>query len=257
MVMRACVFDLFGTLVPIVQRAKYYAGLYSLAHDLGIDEKRFLAEWDHTYLGRNIGHFLTLEENTLAVAANLGLEADRDVLRRALEPFRAMVKRALEPKPEAEELLQGLRDQGYQLGLISNCHYEVPEPFRNGPLAPYFHELIFSCEIGMMKPAPKIYQAMLLRLDVEPETCLYVGDGHGRELTGASAEGLPTVLVDNRVDDSFVWECDETADHVVHDLREIFPILDGLNERGPDFVPRGGAGGRPSGESELGRQASD
>jgi putative hydrolase of the HAD superfamily len=231
MTLRACIFDLFGTLVPIVKRAEYYAGLHSLARDLGAQEARFLAEWDRTYLGRNIGHFLTLEENTAAVAARLGIPVNGEVIRTALGPFREMVQRALQPKPEAEDVLRRLRDQGYRLGLISNCHYEVPEPFRNGPLASYFHELIFSCEIGMMKPAPKIYQAMARRLKVDPGACLYIGDGHGRELTGASAEGMVTVLVDNRVDDGFVWECDETADHVINDLREVFAILDRSGER--------------------------
>ena len=44
MPIRACIFDLFGTLVPIVRREEYYAGLLSLAKRMGVSEAAFLAE---------------------------------------------------------------------------------------------------------------------------------------------------------------------------------------------------------------------
>ena len=37
--------------------------------------------------------------------------------------------------------------------------------------------MIFSCEIGLLKPDPEIYLDMARRLAVDPAACLYVGDG--------------------------------------------------------------------------------
>ena len=47
----------------------------------------------------------------------------------------------------------------------------------------------------MKKPDPLIYQLTTKRLGVEPETCLYVGDGSSRELTGAVQVGMHPVLL--------------------------------------------------------------
>ncbi len=236
MLIRACVFDLFGTLVPIVRREEYYAGLLSLAKRMGVSEAAFLAEWERTYLARNIGEYEDLQENVVDIADRLGVKLDAETLTGGLDEFRGMVGQALAPKPEADEVLSTLKRLGYKLGLISNCHNEVPLPFREGRLGGYFDTMTFSSEIGMMKPAPKIYLETTKRLGVEPTECLYIGDGHGKELAGATNEGMLTVKVEYQVDDGFVWSRDETADYTVHDLRELFPILEELKEQ-PDGSP--------------------
>lgn len=236
MLIRACVFDLFGTLVPIVRREEYYAGLLSLAKRMEVSEAAFLAEWDRTYLARNIGGYEDLQENVLDIAGRLGVRLDAETLHVGLDEFRDMVGQALAPKAEADEVLSTLKSLGYKLGLISNCHNEVPDSFRAGQLGGYFDAMTFSSEIGMMKPTPKIYQETARRLEVEPGECLYVGDGHGKELAGANGEGMLTVMVEYHVDDGFVWSRDEAADFTVRDLRELFPILEELKEH-PDGSP--------------------
>jgi putative hydrolase of the HAD superfamily len=42
-----------------------------------------------------------------------------------------------------------------------------------------------------------LYAAITARLGVPPEDCRYVGDGGGRELTGARAAGMVQILVTN------------------------------------------------------------
>ena len=44
-----------------------------------------------------------------------------------------------------------------------------------------------------MKPDPALYTAICARLDVAPADCLYVGDGGGRELSGAVRAGMTAV----------------------------------------------------------------
>jgi putative hydrolase of the HAD superfamily len=222
---RACVFDLFGTLVPTTLAGEYHGSLREGAAVLGIDEADFAREWHATYAERNRGTLETLEANVREVCRRLGIAADEAAIVRSLEPFRRMTAEALEPKPESEELLARLRALGYPLGLISNCNPEVPGLFRRGPLAPFFDAMLFSSEMHVMKPEPAIYLEMTRRLGVPAEACLYTGDGHERELAGASAVGMTTVRVEYDLPGGFVWGRDERADHHVIDLREILPIL--------------------------------
>ena len=46
-----------------------------------------------------------------------------------------------------------------------------------------------------MKPDRRIFQLAHSRLGVQPEECLYVGDGGSHELTAARALGMHPVLI--------------------------------------------------------------
>jgi len=225
---RACIFDLFGTLVPTTLTSAYYDSLRAGAARLGLPEDDFVRAWHATYLERNRGTLPTLEANVREVVRRLGAAADPAAVRESLEPFRRMTRDALVPKPESEEVLSRLRGNGYRLGLISNCNPEVPRLFRQGPLMRYFDASCFSSEAGRMKPDPWLYTEMARLLETAPRDCLYIGDGHERELEGASGVGMTTVRVDYDLPGGFVWGRDERADHYVVDLREILAIL------GPD-----------------------
>lgn len=228
---RACIFDLFGTLVPTTLTTAYYDSLRAGASRLGLPEEDFVREWHATYLERNRGTLPTLEANVADVVRRLGAEADATAIRESLEPFRRMTRDALRPKPESEEVLSRLRGEGYRLGLISNCNPEVPGLFRRGPLMRYFEATFFSSDLGRMKPDPWLYTEMARLLETAPGACLFIGDGHERELEGASAVGMTTVRVDYDQPGGFVWGRDERADHYVVDLREILAILDPGHDR--------------------------
>ena len=63
------------------------------------------------------------------------------------------------------------------------------------PLEPYFDDVIFSCDVGFLKPDRKIYELSLEHLGVKGKEAVFVGDGGSREHTGAKAIGMKTVCV--------------------------------------------------------------
>ncbi|MFH1143687.1 MAG: HAD family hydrolase [Candidatus Eisenbacteria bacterium] len=231
----ACIFDLFGTIVPVSRMADYYGTLDAVPARLGIDAAVFRREWDATYRERNDGRLPTLEANVVEICARLGEKARPAEMTASLAPFRSLIRETLNPKPESEALLRELARRGYPLGLISNCNPDVPGLFRSGPLASYFRETIFSSEVGMAKPEPGIYLEMIRRLAVRPEACLYVGDGHGRELAGAGAVGLITALLDNGQPDGYVFDQDTTADYELADLGAALGLLAKLERENRPF----------------------
>lgn len=54
---------------------------------------------------------------------------------------------------------------------------------------------MFSSRIGLRKPDPRVYRLASEQLVVEPEDCLYVGDGDSKELSGAAQASMHPVLI--------------------------------------------------------------
>src|SRR5690606_23314042 len=111
---------------------------------------------------------------------------DRLAQERILEktfPFRNI-------QPEIIEMLQGLKQNDFKLGLISNCTAEEVTAWSECALAPLFDHVIFSFEAGRVKPDPEIYLLSCERLGVRPQEAAFVGDGGADELAGAERAGI-------------------------------------------------------------------
>jgi putative hydrolase of the HAD superfamily len=91
--------------------------------------------------------------------------------------------------------LRRLRAMGYRVGVLSDCTVELAECWTSLPLARLVDAVVLSCLEGRRKPDPKLFAAAASRLGVAPRECLYVGDGGGGELTGASAAGMTAVML--------------------------------------------------------------
>lgn len=97
-----------------------------------------------------------------------------------------------QPNKEMFSLVEKLKN--YKLAMLSDNFKEMVE--RIVPkyhLDKLFDHLIFSNEVGMRKPNPKIYQMILERLGLSPEECLFIDD-HEVNLEGARELGIDTVL---------------------------------------------------------------
>ena len=65
-------------------------------------------------------------------------------------------------------------------------------------LSRYLHRdtFLLSAELGVMKPDHTLYQRALSCLELEPQMCVFAGDGNDRELDdGAMALGLYAIRV--------------------------------------------------------------
>jgi FMN phosphatase YigB (HAD superfamily) len=57
-------------------------------------------------------------------------------------------------------------------------------------LAPFFDTVVFSYQVGRMKPDPQVYWLACERLGTTAADTLFVGDGGSDELVGAARAGL-------------------------------------------------------------------
>ena len=99
--------------------------------------------------------------------------------------------------PTTVEALAALRARGLRLGLVSNV--SVPGALMRDTLATlgiaaYFDTAVFSSEIGVRKPHPRIYQTVLEALGVAAAEAVFVGDRVREDVHGPHALGMRAVL---------------------------------------------------------------
>ena len=95
--------------------------------------------------------------------------------------------------PDVRGTLDVLRGQGIRLAVVSNWDHRLPELLDRLALSPFFDALVYSSDVGVEKPDPRIFESALRRLDVSIEgagAALHVGDGRLEDVEGAQAVGM-------------------------------------------------------------------
>ena len=197
---KAVVFDFWGTLVddlmyPEANRLLYQQKTAEIADLLGVDRDEFANAWAAGAAQLMVGGFSSTEGALTDACRMLGVEPSQDRIRAGAELRYAYTRDALSPRPGTVETISTLKDSGCRVGLISNCGEEVSRLWHSTPFAPLVDAAVLSFDAGLAKPDPRIYDLAVGRLGVAAEHCLYVGDGTGGELSGASRAGMTAVLM--------------------------------------------------------------
>lgn len=187
---RAVVFDLFGTLVSWPQGRPHTR---ALARELGIEFETFRPVWSKTWRARETGQ-IDAEQALRSVCAEVAFAASEERIQLAAGAWTSFVRSVLVPRDGALETLAALRSRGVRTGLMSDAPLEVSRLWDASPLAPLIDAAVFSCSEGAVKPDPRLYEAVVRRLGVEPVECVYSGNGDGEELAGALRAGMRAVL---------------------------------------------------------------
>ncbi|TMG00872.1 MAG: HAD family hydrolase [Chloroflexi bacterium] len=180
--------------------------------------RELLATWGHHfegerfYLGRDIR--LAVEEETSRafhgdcvdpnypelcrrVAARHDLSLTREQSEELWEAWNlggAFLGREL--FPDVLPTLQWLKERSYRLGAVTNRGYSGPrfhEEMRDLGLTDLFESTVVSCEIGYMKPHPRIFQYALKSLGAAAEETAMVGDSLHADVEGAKTLGMTAI----------------------------------------------------------------
>jgi putative hydrolase of the HAD superfamily len=188
----------------------------------------FIQKWLESFRERTTGILPTPRANIEYLCQKLGVNASEARIERALQTRLNLTILAMIPKPGSVETIIQLKSDGYKIALISDCSSEAPMIWKDTPLAPLFDVTVFSCEAGMKKPDPRIYKIATDEMGVEPEHCLYVGDGSSRELTGALEVGMYPVLIrhpDESADAQYIEREDNWDGPRISYLREVLNLV--------------------------------
>ena len=225
---QAIIFDLFGTLVDdFVSSTRPMNAELLTALDLPRDP--FTQYWRMTSDMRTIGEFQTVEASIERVCTSIGVSISTEQMTKAVEIRLKYIRQALEPRADALPTLRQLKDDGYKIGLLSNCSIEIPILWPETPFADLFDSAVFSSRERIKKPEPRIYQLACERLGAAPETCVYVADGENFELSAAAQVGLHPVLIrreaQGNIRGELLREAEEWRADSISNLAEILAIV--------------------------------
>jgi phosphoglycolate phosphatase-like HAD superfamily hydrolase len=94
---------------------------------------------------------------------------------------------------DAFSTLDWLRDQGIRIGCVTNRVFGGPrfaEELRELGLDSYFESTVVSCDVGYMKPHPKIYEQALTEMRIDPRQTAMVGDSLRADVEASQALGM-------------------------------------------------------------------
>ena len=174
MAYRAIIFDFFGVFAPDVYpnwltthipnwtaERDYYHRLAHQADEGEITKEQFLA----------------------ALAVKAGSTPGQ--VMRQLDSFTL--------NPDMVELLKQV-SKSHKTALLCNASSPIVAPvIVANDLTEYFNEIIFSSDIQMAKPEPRIYQLALRRLNVTAEEAIFIDD-RAINIDGAAGEGITALL---------------------------------------------------------------
>ena len=148
---RAVIFDLWQTSIPWpTESAK---ALYvQMADSVGAPRAEFEEVWLSGRSARDTG---PIADSVRWVFGQLGLDADPQTI---ISLRRDWTRDSIIPRPDAVSTLEELRRRGHKLGLITVCSTDVAELWDASPFGGLFDATVFSCEVGISKPDPRIYE---------------------------------------------------------------------------------------------------
>jgi epoxide hydrolase-like predicted phosphatase len=119
----------------------------------------------------------------------IGRELDADAF------MRFSATRGLQIQWPVVHRIQGLRDDGMKLALLTNNAKEFSDAWRASfPVLELFPVVIDSSEVGLRKPDPRIYELTCERVGAEPTAAVFLDDNE-ENVESARAVGLECILV--------------------------------------------------------------
>jgi putative hydrolase of the HAD superfamily len=192
---RAVIFDLFGTLCRY-SHEKDLESARQVAETCAAPIEKFVELFVYHSANLGTGKYKTWPDYISFICGLMKIDTPHQLLQAAAEIQVTDTRNQICDVHEgAVELLDYLKCNGYKLGVISDCFYDVPEAWPETPYAPFFDVTIFSCEVGMNKANPAIFKIALEKLKVKAEDCIYIADGMRHELTNAAGLGVTSVHI--------------------------------------------------------------
>ncbi|HEY94808.1 MAG TPA: HAD hydrolase-like protein [Dehalococcoidia bacterium] len=222
----AVIFDFGGTLVRSLAWAEYEKTTGEIAEIISVPRDEFVRLYFQHAERPGKGEFTSYQDYFRYIANLLEITpTDRKIENAAENLFNSTRKMVEDIRPDAVELLSWLKSRDYKTGLISDCWTDIPELWDETPFARLIDSPIFSCYVGMNKADIRIFQMAVERLDVSPESCVYVADGMRDELANAAKLGMHVIqiLVPEEIDSAPTRE--NWNDPTISTLSEIKEFL--------------------------------
>lgn len=181
---KAIIFDLGGVLitdVPLKQIAEESAQEFSLSVEKIHAHLYPTEHWNLLTLGK-----ITEDEYWESFLQAAMINVDKKYLKHK-------VRSSLRPLVHSTKIINLLKDH-YKLAVLSNHAKEWSEHMKQKfDLFKSFDPIIFSCDVGLRKPDPRIYEIALRRLKCDADECVLIDDKK-RNVDAAEKLGIKGIV---------------------------------------------------------------
>jgi putative hydrolase of the HAD superfamily len=209
--MKAVVFDLGHTLIDYcsnwdapelraIERSYKLAvanGCESDANRFQTDLKRMLVEGRKRKETELVE--IPLYEVLDTIYQRFGCEVTDEMLVEGMDIFYGVLEEDRNLVPGTIEMLEMVRSKGYAIGLVSDVAWGLPSNYPQRDmgyfqLTDYFDDMVFSTDVGLRKPHPKMFKIALSNLGADADSSVFVGNSLQCDVKGALGVGMTAVL---------------------------------------------------------------
>lgn len=192
MLLKACIFDAYGTLFDVHSAvARNAAALGQKANPISKlwRQKQLEYSWVRALMDRHTDFWSVTSEALSFALRSFQIEdaALRESLLRSYE--------TLDAYPEVPETLEKLRSHGVQIAILSNGAPAMLASAINAARIDKLVDIVLSVEdIGVYKPAPQVYRHAFDQLALSPDEISFQSS-NAWDAAAASANGMHVVWV--------------------------------------------------------------
>jgi 2-haloalkanoic acid dehalogenase type II len=159
-----------------------------------------------------------------ATGKMIGVELPKDYVLESVERVYDHVNRNTEPFPDVPRTLETLKEEGYEIGVISDADEDdLTLQLESARILKYFDTLTTSSEAMSYKPNTRIFEIALDKMKCRSTQACHIGDTQEFDVVGANNMGLNSVLVTHGktvVDGKL-----SKPTYVIKELSELIPLL--------------------------------
>jgi HAD superfamily hydrolase (TIGR01662 family) len=160
-------------------------------------------------------------------------DVSSDFLRNALDALFSVTQENWALEEDAEPTLRTLRENGYNLGIVSNAgdDTDVQQLAQGFGIAKYFDFILTSAACSYRKPHPRIFELALSNWYCPPEEAVMIGDNLDADIRGATEAGLYSIWISRRADTKMEDQVQVQPDANISTLSELPTVLDQLQTK--------------------------
>jgi len=114
----------------------------------------------------------------------------------AARTFRKLSREYIKPYPEAKPVLEGLRERGDKVYLLSNAQaIFTRDEIKMCGLEDCFDGILLSSDAAVKKPSPKIFEKLFDMYGIDKSSAFMVGNDPTDDISGADGFGIKSFFI--------------------------------------------------------------